>query len=187
MKSPVIDQKSFLASAPSVLSHLEEGLEKTVRLILFEKCLVPLLVQDDPWIMSFAEMGWYSTIAPNGITGPLKDIPNRLSHGCLPIRQEILNVSQIAVTLHGISPPFFIKTWLLQYCRSPSLILRTVFSAMPFVSDLCGADVQWLQDNSSQDFPRNCECKWLLVSLSAPGTSLGSSFWVSWEVFVLHG
>ena len=33
---------------------------------------------------SFAEIGWYSTIAPNGITGPLNGIPNRLSYGVLP-------------------------------------------------------------------------------------------------------
>ena len=34
--------------------------------------------------LSFAEIGWYSTIAPNGITGPLKGIPNRLSCGVFP-------------------------------------------------------------------------------------------------------
>ena len=31
--------------------------------------------------------------------------------GCLPIRQKILNISQIAVPFHGIRP-FFIQTWL---------------------------------------------------------------------------
>ena len=36
---------------------------------------------------------------------------------CFPIRQEILNVSQIGVAFHGISPPIFIQTWLQQYCR----------------------------------------------------------------------
>ena len=35
----------------------------------------------------------------------------------LPIRQEILNVSQIGITFHGFCPPFFIQTWLQQYCR----------------------------------------------------------------------
>ena len=30
--------------------------------------------------------------------------------GCLPIRREILNISQIAVTFHGIRPPFFVQT-----------------------------------------------------------------------------
>ena len=32
---------------------------------------------------------------------------------CLPIRQEILNVSQIAITFHELRPPFFIQTWLI--------------------------------------------------------------------------
>ena len=37
----------------------------------------------------------------------------------LPIRQEILNVSQIAVTLLRIRPPFIVQTWLQQYRRCP--------------------------------------------------------------------
>ena len=35
----------------------------------------------------------------------------------------------------------------------PSFILRTALSAMPFVSDRCGAHVQGFHDNSSQDLP----------------------------------
>ena len=38
---------------------------------------------------------------------------------CLPIRQQILYVSQIAVTFPGIRPPFLIQTWLQQYRRCP--------------------------------------------------------------------
>ena len=34
--------------------------------------------------MSFAEIRWYSTIAPNRITGPLNGVPNRLSYGDFP-------------------------------------------------------------------------------------------------------
>ena len=34
--------------------------------------------------MSFAEVGWYSRSAPNGITSPLNAIPNRLSCGVFP-------------------------------------------------------------------------------------------------------
>ena len=33
---------------------------------------------------SFAEIGWYSTIAPNGVTGPSNGIPKRLSYGVFP-------------------------------------------------------------------------------------------------------
>ena len=70
---------------------------------------------------SWAETGWCSTIAPNGITGPLTGAPEPPLMRCLLIRQEILNVSQIAGTFHGIRPPFFIQTWLQQYSRSPFL------------------------------------------------------------------
>ena len=35
----------------------------------------------------------------------------------LPIRQEVLNVSQISIEFHGICAPIFIKTWLQQYGR----------------------------------------------------------------------
>ena len=59
---------------------------------------------------SFAEIGWYSTTAPNGITVPLNGIPNRLSwRGCLLIKQKILNISQVATAFHGIRPPFILQ------------------------------------------------------------------------------
>ena len=35
----------------------------------------------------------------------------------------------------------------------PSMILHIALSAVPFVSDLCGADVQLVYDNYSQDLP----------------------------------
>ena len=41
--------------------------------------------------------------------------------GCLPIRQEILNISQIAVAFHGLRPPFSVQTWLQQHRRRPFL------------------------------------------------------------------
>ena len=47
----------------------------------------------------------------------------------------------------------------------PSFTLRTALSAIQFVSDLCGVDLQRFQERSSQDFgqiPRNCQCKWTL-------------------------
>ena len=60
----------------------------------------------------------------------------------------------------------------------PFLILRTALlsrqsHSFPICVKLC-------------QIPKNCQCKWLLVSSSAPRTS-ASSFCVSWEVFVLHG
>ena len=65
---------------------------------------------------------------------------------CLPIRQEILNV-------HGIRPPFFVQTWLQQYCRCP-FILRIALWEFLFVFDLCGVDVQWFQERSSQNLKK---------------------------------
>ena len=49
---------------------------------------------------------WSPTIAPNGISGPIKSIPNHISWGVLS--KEILSLIflQIAVTFHGIRPPF---------------------------------------------------------------------------------
>ena len=70
----------------------------------------------------------------------------------------------------------------------PSLSLRTAISALSFVSDLCGVDVHWFQDNSSQELPNSKE---LSVSMTF-GFLVGSRnfmklFWVFWEDFVLHG
>ena len=39
----------------------------------------------------------------------------------------------------------------------PSFTRRTALSAIPFVSDLCGVDVQWFQERSSQDLPNSKE------------------------------
>ena len=39
----------------------------------------------------------------------------------------------------------------------PSFTLHTALSAIPFVSDLCGVDVQWFQEESSQDLPNSKE------------------------------
>ena len=40
---------------------------------------------------------------------------------CLPIRQEILNVSQIVATFHGIRPPFVTQTGPQWHRRCPFL------------------------------------------------------------------
>ena len=47
----------------------------------------------------------------------IKWLPKTSLVRCFPIRQEILNVSQISKTFHGICPPIFILTWLQQYSR----------------------------------------------------------------------
>ena len=59
-----------------------------------------------------------------------------------PIRQEILNVSHIGITFHEI-PPLLPTPDCNSTADVPPSTLRTAFSAIPFVSDLCGVDVQW--------------------------------------------
>ena len=55
--------------------------------------------------------------------------------------------------------------------------MRTALSAIPFVSDLCGVDVQWFQERSSQALPKSKEWScvndfrlpfWLQELLQAP-------------------
>ena len=70
----------------------------------------------------------------------------------------------------------------------PSFTLRTALSAIPFVSDPWGVDVQWFQKRSSQTLPNSKE---LSVQMTL-GFLFGSKnfcklLWVSCEVFVLHG
>ena len=95
-----------------------------------------------------------------------------------------LEVSQIAMTFHRIRTPFFIQTWLQQYCRCPFLAV----SAIPFVSYRGGVDVQWFQDKSSHDLPNSKDLS-VQVTLGFVGRSKNfcKLFCVSWEVFVLHG
>ena len=82
----------------------------------------------------------------------------------LPIRQEILNVSQIGKSFHGICPPIFhpdlIATILQMYFLSLCVLLsqqshlhpiRVVSTCNDFRTDL----------RRLCQIPRNCQCKWL--------------------------
>ena len=62
----------------------------------------------------------------------------------------------------------------------PSFTLRTALSTIPFVSDLCGVDVQWFQERSSQALQ-------MTLGFLFGSKNFGKLFCVSWEVFVLHG
>ena len=42
----------------------------------------------------------------------LNGSPHRLSQGVFPFCQEVLDISQIAIAFHRISPPFFIQSCL---------------------------------------------------------------------------
>ena len=107
---------------------------------------------------------------------------------CLPIRQEICHVSQIAVALHGIRPPFFIQSGLQQCSRS------LFFNRVPLLQqyhlsvngEVCTYNDSKINVHKLCQIQGNCHCKWLLVSTSAPRTFVSSSS-VSWEVLVLHG
>ena len=69
----------------------------------------------------------------------------------------------------------------------PSFNLRTALSAIPFVSDLCGVDVQYSRRDLHKlcQSPRNWQCKLLWVSYLAPRTFASSLVFL--EKFVLHG
>ena len=47
--------------------------------------------------------------APNGMIGPFAWFSQSSLMRCLPICQWVLNISQMAIPLHGISPTFFIQ------------------------------------------------------------------------------
>ena len=98
-------------------------------------------------------------------------------HMVSSLRLEILNVSEIAVTFHRIHSTADV----------PSLMLRTALSTIPFVSDLCGVDVEGFQDNSSLDLPNSKELsEKKTFGFLVRFRNFIRFFWVSWEVFVLH-
>ena len=69
-----------------------------------------------------------------------------------------------------------------------SFILRTALSAILFVSDLCGVDVQWFQERSSQALPNSKELSvWVTLGFLSGPKNFCKIIGVSWEVFVLHG
>ena len=115
---------------------------------------VRLFFQIDGFLTDPSQLiGWYSTNEPKVIIGPLNGCPKRLSYGVFPIRQKILNVSQIATAFHVESAhQLSSRPDCNNTAEVPSFTLRTALSAIPLVSDLCGVDVQWFQERSSQNF-----------------------------------
>ena len=127
---------------------------------------------------SFAEVGWYSTIAPNGVAGQLNGSPD-------PFHEEGLS--------HQIEDPEIFEDsssipWNPPTIHCPDLIATAPQMSLPWLNALLSQQSHSLPIcavltyNDSrlilhQLWPnlRNCQCKWLLVSSSAPGTSLGSS------------
>ena len=71
----------------------------------------------------------------------MKWFAKSLFERCFPIRQPVLNVSQVAVTFHRIRPSNF-RPIHNNIADVPSLILRSALSSNPFVSERRGIDVQ---------------------------------------------
>ena len=95
---------------------------------------------------SFEEIGWYSTIGgriPWSVTG--------ICEIYIFIRWEItiwINDQENRVE-QSLPKPDCDSTGNVPFT------LRTAFSAIPSVSERCGIDVQWLQDNSAWDLPNS--------------------------------
>ena len=75
-----------------------------------------------------------------------------------------------------------------RHCQSrPSLTLRTALSAIPFVCDPCGVDVQWFQERSSEALPNSKDVSVIDFRFPPGSKNFCKLLSVSWEVFVLHG
>ena len=84
---------------------------------------------------------------------------------CFPTRQAILNVSQVTVTFHGIPFQFSSRPDCNNTADVPSLNLCTALPAVTFVSDEGSTYNDPTRDlHMPCQLPRNCQCKWLLVS-----------------------
>ena len=102
---------------------------------------------------------------------PWNGSPKRLSHGVFHLRLEILNVSQMSTTwnLPTNFHPDQIATILQRYLLSLCVLLYQQSLLFP----IC---VVSTYNDSRKDLhklcqiPRNCQCRWLLVSFRVPET-----------------
>ena len=91
----------------------------------------------------------------------------------LPIRKEVLNVSQIGVAFHGICPPIFHPDLIATIRQRCLLLLCALLFQQSQLFLIC---VVSTYTDSRKDLhrlcqiPRNCQCKWLEVSHLAPRT-----------------
>ena len=122
--------------------------------------------------MSFAEIGWFSTIATNCIVGPLNGITNRLSYGDFPSDKDpeyfadtsnitwnppTIHCSDLTATAPQMSLPWFCVLLYQQYHLFLICVALTYNDSRIIPHKTC-------------QIPRNCQYKWLLASSSAPGT-----------------
>ena len=86
------------------------------------------------------------------------------------------------------NPPTIFRPDLIATVPRMSLPQFCALSAIPFVSDRWGVDVQWFHDKSSEDFQNSSELSvWMTVGFLVGSKNFCKLFSVSWEVFVLHG
>ena len=70
----------------------------------------------------------------------------------------------------------------------PSFTLRTALSAIPFVTDLCGVDVQWSRIILHKTLPNSKELSvWMTLGFLFGSKNFFKLLCVSWKVCVLHG
>ena len=210
MKSPAIDQKSFLASASSSVESSwcgvgEESPSYYPRGFSFSSVPIPQCLRPQCLLSRFPQRATHSrkntwqdlwtelmqsrqVFSRNRVIFHHRSKRNhRAFVRCFPIRQEILNVSQIGIAFHR-----FCHHYSRPDCNStadvPSFTLRTALSTIPFVSDRCGVDVQWFQDESSHASPTSMELSvWVTFGFHVGSKNFCKLFAVSWEVLVLHG
>ena len=84
--------------------------------------------------------------------------------GCLPIRQEILTVSQIAVTLHGNPPTIHCPDLTATAPQRCLPLLCALLSQQSHLFLICVAlthnDFRIIPHKTFQ-IPRSCQCEWL--------------------------
>ena len=86
---------------------------------------------------------------------------------CFPIRQSLLNVFADSSSIPWNPPTISSRPDCEQYSICPSLSLRTALSAIRFVSERWGADMQWFHEENLHwlcQTPRNCYRKCFLVT-----------------------
>ena len=105
---------------------------------------------------------------------------------CLPIRQEILNVSQTAAAFHGIRPPFSSRPDRNSTAGVPSPFLRNALSAIPLVSNVLTYNDSRKGLRKICQIQETCQCG-MTFGFLLDSKNFCKLFCVSCEVFVLHG
>ena len=135
---------------PSIFPPRTERIQGTIQVRLFFSKLM------DSWLV-FSRDRVYSTNEPTGMIGPSKGSPKRLSYGVFPSdKRSWMFRRQVQHSIES-AHQFSSRPDCNNTAEVPSFTLRTALSTIPFVSDLCGVDVQWFQERSSQALPNSKE------------------------------